>query len=496
MIEKKEILTVDAIKKELSKKKDDQKKEFLKELLSDEDYKEIRMELIKDLGSLVTKGKASYNLIYDSLNEGLEPIYFWILDFMRDSNPAGLGLIVWKGQEEYEASVTSGYFGEMGQRASLMQQKAVEYLGTVNNIIKSVLNIIYDLREFEIRLEPYNKLKDENETSEEKRAALFSLKGIWMDQVDARKGRGSINLLAQDLQFVTLRDAFFYVEKTEQIKVLDLNERVKNILTRKLDEFETWRKYSEEEIKKRYEIERTYLKSQKGTLELYAKWIRPYLIAAQKLKMKNLTPEGMKNPNIVNAFSNMEMEISLLGKKEITPEAIHPSYKGLELKRKYYAVVEVIMKFRSLPAAVSGQGGRQYVHAGRTDITFKSYFLDNIELEALESLELLEDLGLIENYIGESLDQLKKDIETYTMPKKEEKMGKKKVKTKLTNPFGDLFQGFKEVYDPLKEAIIPAKKKDVHLVEGDLAGHTTKTAQGLAYLIYNSYKKTHGMLST
>src|SRR3989344_9118193 len=136
---------------------------------------------------------------------------------MADSKPTGLKLDVWKGKEEYEASASSGYFGEMGQRTSLMQQKAMEYLGAINNVIKSVLNLIYDLKEFEIRLGPYNKLSSKEESGENKRAALHSLKGIWMDQVDARKGRGSINLIVQDLQFVTLRDAFFYAKDAKQI---------------------------------------------------------------------------------------------------------------------------------------------------------------------------------------------------------------------------------------------------------------------------------------
>ena len=96
---------------------------------------------------------------------------------------------------------------------------------------------------------------------------MIELKGVWMDQVDAKKGRGSINLLAQDLQFATLRDAFFYVDNVDRVKDLDLNERVKNILERKVGEFDAWYEFSEKEIRKRYEIERQYLKSQAGTLK-------------------------------------------------------------------------------------------------------------------------------------------------------------------------------------------------------------------------------------
>ncbi len=498
-MKEKEILSFDEIKKGLSKIKDSKDKVgYLKEFLEDEDYKDKRKDLVKEYVPLLLKEPLiSYNLIYDSLNEGLEPIYFWVLDFMSDSSPAGLGLNVWKGPEEFEASVTSGYFGEMGQRSTLMQQKAMEYLGTVNNLIKSILNLIYDLKEFEIKLKPYDELRDENLNQEQKRAALHSLKGVWMDQVDARKGRGSINLLVQDLQFITLRDAFFYIDKPEQVnKDLDLNERVKNILRRKLEEFDAWKIYSEKEIRKRYEIEKIYLKSQYGTLKIYGNWIKPYLIAAQRLKMRDTTSKGLMNPNIVNAFSNMEIEIKIYGKKEIKPSAIHESFKEIELDKKYYSIIEIIMKFRSVPSSLSGQGGRQYIHAGRTDIAFNAFAIDNVDLEALESFELYEDIDLIDEYVGGSLKRLEEELDQYLRePAKASTKKKEKIKPFIENPFRGLFDGFKEIYDPLKGAILP-KRRGPGIAYKELEEVTTEKSKDQAYKIYNAYKKTHGMLST
>jgi len=496
MVEK-EVLTLDEIKKGLAAIEDKKtaRKDYLRKFIQDPTYEDIKKDLAKELTTLIVKKpKASYNLIYDSLNEGLEPIYFWIVDEMRDSAPAGLGLEVWKGPEEFEASVSSGYFGEMGQRATLIQKQAMEYLGTINNVIKSILNLIYDLKEFEIKLAPYDELKDVNLSAEKKQAAMYAIKGIWMDQVDVRKGRGSINLLTQDLQFVTLRDAFFATDKPEEVDKVDLNDRVKRILKMKLEEFNNWKKYSEEEIRKRYELEKTYLKSQEGTLRLYAKWLRPYLIAAQKLKMRDYTGKGSTNPNIVNAFSNMEIELKIYGKKEIKPEAIHESFKGITLDTKYYTITEVIMKFRSVPSALSGQGGRQYVHAGRTDIIFNGYSVDSTELEALESMDLYEDLSLIDDYIGTSLTQLQKDIEKYTKPKPTEP--KKKPKGPIIeNPFKGLLMGFAEMYKPISETFF-SKRKGPSIAYEELASTTAKSTEEQTYRIYNIYKKTHGMAST
>jgi len=494
-MKKKEILTLEEIKKEVShKKEDEEKKSYLKSFLEEEDYKDLKKDLQRELVPIITKKPIiSYNLIYDSLSESLEPIYFWILDFMRDTSPGGLGLDVWKGAEEFETSISSGYFGEMGQRATLMQQKAMEYLGTINNIIKSILNLIYDLKEFEIRLQPYDELKNENKSQEEKNSSTHSLKGVWMDQVDARKGRGSINLLVQDLQFVTLRDAFFYVKNIDDIEKLDLNERVKNILRRKISEFNAWLDYSEKEIRKRYELERIYLKSQVGTIKLYANWLKPYLIAAQKLKMRSTTPKGLMNPNLINSFSNMEIEIKLYGKKEIKPEEIHESFREIELDKKYYALIEITMKFRSIPSALSGQGGRQYVHAGRTDITFNSFGIDQVDLEAIESIELYEDLELIDDYVGTSLAKLQEEIEKYLKePVKEFEVRKKPKKIPIENPFRGLFAGFVEIYNPIKGMILK-KRKGPSVAYIELEKVTKEKAKNIAFKIYNTYKDTHGM---
>ncbi|MFA4886888.1 MAG: hypothetical protein WC595_01620, partial [Candidatus Nanoarchaeia archaeon] len=401
MKQEKVILTkeeIDTTLKEFKGTPDDilkAQKKFLRGLFLDDDYKKQKKHIVKEYTDrLLKKPVNEYELIYDSLSEGLEPIYYWVLDFMRDSSPGGLGLDVFKGPEQFEASVTSGYFGEIGQRLSLMQQKGGEYLGAINQVIKSILNLLYDLKEFDIRIDLYDKLKN----PKEKQGAVYSLKAVWMDTVDTKKGRGSINLLAQDLQFSTLRDAFFYIEDINKIDKLDLNDRVKRLLKIKLEEFDHWMNKSELEVRKRYNVERAYLKSQIGSLKLYAGWAKPYLRAAQKLKMKEFNI-----PDIVNSFSNIEIDISIVGKKEVKPASIHESYRHVKLDMEYFQVIETTMKFRGVPSAVTiPQGGRQYVHGGRAHIYFKAYAFDKIEWNALSARELYEDIALVDEFVGES----------------------------------------------------------------------------------------------
>ena len=491
MQKKEEILTLEKIKEKLEKEKD--KKEFLKQFIKNKEYNDIRKDLVKLAYPEVIKNpEKEFNLTYDAFSEGLEPIYFWLLDFLRDSAPGGLGFDVKKGEENYEASVSSGYFSEIGGKKTQMQQKAAEYLGAINQVIKSIINLIYDLKEFDIRLKHYDDYRSDDK--ERKSNGRIALKFVWMDQVDVKNGAGSINGLAQNLNFTTLRSGFLQLdgETEEELKKYDMNENVKTIIRKKFDDFFTWLDYSEEEIRNRYTIEKSYLKSQVGTLKLYAKWAKPYLVAAQKLNMKEFN-----TPDIVNAFSNMQMDLELFGKKEIKPESVNPNFKEIKTERKFYAVVRIFLKFRTIPQSVSGQGGRQYVHGGRTDIIIQAFGMDDIDLNILESKELYEDMELIDQWVNVSLETLEKELDKFIHDKKEEKKEEKK-ESKLNhgfdNPFKGVFNEFSGMFSPLKELVKPKPKESI------LYKETLKEAINSSKLncdiLYKVYKKTHGMLAT
>src|SRR3989344_5797612 len=141
-------------------------------------------DIIKDISPYYKeKGapEAEHKLIYDSSSETLEPVYFFILDLMEESRMSPEKLI-----DNFSSSPGSGHFAELGQRATIMQQQGAKILADVNTVLRSVLNVIYDLKDFRIRLEHYENLKSEN--PETKDAARLSLKQIWLDKVDSTKG--------------------------------------------------------------------------------------------------------------------------------------------------------------------------------------------------------------------------------------------------------------------------------------------------------------------
>src|SRR3989338_5588534 len=178
--------------------------------------------------------ESEHVLGYDSISETLEPIYFFILDLMGN-----YGLSVEKFVDNFTSSPGSGHFGELGQRATIMQEQGSKTLATINTILRSVLNLIYDLKDFKTRLKHYDGLNSKDSLIQE--ASTLALKQIWLDKVDMGKGQGSIHAMtAGQLAFVTLSDAFLVVKDEKAVDKLDLNDRVKRILKPRIQEFNFW----------------------------------------------------------------------------------------------------------------------------------------------------------------------------------------------------------------------------------------------------------------
>ena len=435
-----------------------------------------------------------HNLVYDSPSETLEPIYFFILDMMGK-----MQLSIKKITDNFASSPGSGHFSELGIKKTQMQEQASKILGTINGVLRSILNLIYDLKEFKIRLSHYDTANSKDRAKSE--AGILALKQIWMDKVDVQRGQGSINALsAGNLQFVTLRDAFVVANSPEEVDKMDLNDRVKRILKPRVQEFFEWKKRSEQELKKRFEIEKTYLKSQVDALKLQARWAKPYLKAAEKLAQnEKLADEAA----LVTAFNTILLQLTLIGSKEVKVESrtTYSRYGGLTLPeefkrkklRKYYSVVLVDFNFIGIPSKV----GQHYVFGGKADVKFKSYALNEEELALLNSKLSESDLDLalrlVEGMTDESLSQLKIDIDEF--------MEDKEKKEADVNPFSALFGLFKaeEKSDEEKEKekleILKSNgvKKDSY-AEAYIRNIAVAEAMDSGFTIYDILKGSKGMV--
>ncbi|MCX8194372.1 MAG: hypothetical protein N3G19_03380 [Candidatus Pacearchaeota archaeon] len=442
-----------------------------------EKNKEVKEAKIREaIDKAKPKPVWDHAITYDSSSEQLEPIYFWILDFMSD-----LKLKVEKIVDNFTASAGGGYFAEIGTRATKMQEEGMKILGAVNTVIKSIINIIYDLKEFEIRLKQYDLAKSKD--PKEAEAGLLGLKQIWLDKVDAQKGYGSINMMTRspEIGFITLRDAFIIAKTPEDVDKMDLNDRVKRVLKPRVAEFLEWKARSEIELRKRYEIEKSYLKSQVGALKLYTRWAKPYLKAAEQLMMKE---KKMTEPSLVSAFNTLLLELCILGTSEINiaesvdAKLLPPFFKELKLKRPYYVCILIDFSFRGIPQRVSQAG--HYAFGGRVDINFKAFALNEDELKVfrkqLEKEDFYDALKLVEATTEESLAQLIEDINYFLEESKEEKTKKKKEKEKEKEPeLGKIKK------DSFEESVIRA--------------FAEQQAAATCFKIYDVYKKSHGMAS-
>ncbi len=385
-----------------------------------------------------------HTIEYDTSSQALEQVYFWLHDWIQ-GNKADYGNVE-KLIDNFISAPGSAHFSEMGQRATKMQEEGMKILGVANQLVRSILNIIYDLKEFKIRLEIYDDYRNKKDKSKSE-AAYLSLKQIWLDQVDIKRGTSSIKALAVSgvnaPNFVMLIDAFMVANSLEEIKdpkKMDLNERVRRLLEQRFSEFERWLKESEGELRKRFKIEKIYLQSQLNSVKLYSRWAKPYLKAATQLEQR-----AKATSSLVSLFNTSLFELTLLGIGDYNPlgdvkRGELPKSFADKNKRKYAPVVLVELKFRSIPERFQQQGG--YGFRGKAEIVFTSFSLNEEERRVLKEQLDWDDFKdvyqLVAGSTDESIGQLQVDIDE-VLGESEKKEENKKPESEETNPFAALF---------------------------------------------------------
>jgi hypothetical protein len=324
--------------------------------------------------------------------------------------------------------------------------------------------------------------------------------------------------MSAEMGFTTLREAFLVANSIEDINKMAskdgvINDSVKRILIPRISEFLLWKEMSEKEIRKRFEIEKSYLKSEVESLKLYTRWASPYLKAAKDLQMKGFE----KSAALVSAFSTTMFELTLFGQREksISRDEIlkkrfyEDRVNPLKTDRQYFEVFVITLKYRGHLGQKAGQGsqsGYAFAFGGRVDITFDCYALNSEEIELTKKYvansEVGELLSLVSDNTQTALDQLKDDIEKYTSDKEEEKKEEEKKSNDNTNPFEALFELFKGNLSFGKEnkkgqkIEKPEEIKKDSFVEEAVREKAGESAKKFLFTIYDVYKKAHRMASS
>lgn len=453
-----------------------------------------------DYGGYVRTGfpkpKRRLRLVYESQQASIEHTYFWIYNHAKID--MGYGDVI-KTVDTFAASENSSFWGMTEQRKGLQQDKASQYLATIGRMIKELFQIVRELRILKERLSLYEG------AAAGKQADDIALKGYWVDMVEGgNKGIGGIYVLAQQLGFGTLPDLFFgiYVKDDDDVaKVVDekareFNEKVREVLKRKLATYLVWRRETHKELAARKRFTLRYLRQHWAIIRMYISWVKPYLRNVQKLQPPDKYDH---NPELISSFEGALIEIEFLARKAAK-------------KGKPAATLLATFQYRVKPQLTyqaDSYQNRGAVHVGKVEFSLRSYGWTEDDVNAYlqyREQETLELIGMVDTSVRDALDALGKELMdflkeagedvTYEEKPEEKPEVKKEPPVDILEPFKALFSGFKEMaLMPFGGEFFDLSPKASRKYRGDdeASDAAARLAAALNFQIYKNYKKAHGM---
>lgn len=440
-----------------------------------------------------------YELRVEKPNQNIEETYYWYFHQVQTDWSYKIEKII----DTYAASQASSHFGHMQSRISVQQNQISQYLKGISEMLKGLFQMVRELRIIDDRLQYYMDSYDQN--SGNKDSSEIVLKGLWVDQVEGgAKNPGSVYGLATNVGFTILPDLFFRMRITDpknidkKINELKFNEKIKEILKRKLRQYTEWKTRTFDELKTRRKFMIKYVRQHYDTIKLYISWIKPYL---RYLRQMQQTKRLEENDELISSFESTIVEIEFLAKKKISGN--------------HYAVGVVNLLHRTRPELNFHAQEYQHkgpTHTGKTLINIRTYAWTQKEIDAYKKYKEEEDLVLmsgIDESVNAAMDALGDELKNY-LEEKGEKMTNDEPKKKKTNslkapsvldPFISIFKGFAEIgtsFFPKMPvgAEKPKKidKNELHEIGNDKEAAKEKAVK-LAYLLYKNYKKGHSMMT-
>ncbi len=458
--------------------------------------------LLQNFGAYVKTGFPKplrrYRLVYESERASMEESYFWVLNACRQD--FGFSDVT-KTLDTFAASENSSFWGVTESRKGIQQDRASQYLATVNKMIKELFQIVREIRLIKERTILYDGVKVG------KQADDVALKTYWTDLAEGgSRNQMNIYQMAQQVGFGSLPDLFFgiFVPPGEDVssvvdkKASEFNDKVKSVLKQKLAKYEAWRKETENELKTRHRFMIKHLRQYWKSIQMYISWLKPYLRNVQKLQ----SPDKYdKNPDLISSFEGALMEIEFIARKAGQPGKPSPT-------------VLVTFNYRVKPEMQFRDESYQHkgpVHVGRIEFSIRSYGWSDEDVKAYiqyREQETLDLLGLMDDTLGAAMEELGDELLQYLKESGEnvEPIGKKyspqEEKPEMPKgpsvfePFTALFGGFKDMVmmpaGPLVDSFrVNRKQEKKEGIRGDSG--VAKAAAGISFNVYKNYKKSHGM---
>lgn len=411
-----------------------------------------------------------FRLVLEYPNFNIEQTYYWFLRYLNES--WGFDKVV-KVIDTNASSVGSSTFGNFQSRLGAQQGQASQYLKGVSEMIKGLFQIVRELRVIDERLQYYYDSDGDKEGINA--SALSSeivLKGLWVDQVEGgAKNPGSVYGLANTIGFTILPDLFFRVriknrETLEQdVDKIKFNEKVKEVLKRKLRQYYEWKWRTKKELQTRRNFELRYLRQHYDTIKLYMAWVKPYL---RNIKRLQTYEKNMENAHVINAFESQIIEIeTLFVRDDFGPKGV---------KGHSAAVVSMHLFFRVKPElsfhAYEYQN-KGPIHSGMADVTLRAYAWDHHQVDNYMKYRQDDDLELmssIDKSVEGSMDALGDELKNYlresdpNMKFPGDPAAKKADKKKgqgypdILDPFVSVFKGFIDIAKGFTGGSVKTKK--------------------------------------
>ncbi len=410
------------------------KKHSPKPLEEIKDIKDFEKEVLKNKDNFVIE----HELTYQQFQMGVERWYFWLLDYLKES----LKYDPVKTEDEFLSAEMSSFWGVQAQRVSMQQEKAQQLLATIAGMIKSLFQIIRSLRIMDERLDYYT-LSEKGD-----KAAEIALKGIWVDLVEGgAKNPSSIYGMAAQVGFITLPDLFFDIKPKSSkdvdrvVEAIDVNNKVKEVLKRKLFQFMEWRESTHKELitSKRFHLR--YLKQHVNAIKLYIRWVQPYLKTIKTLEQRPAM--NVKDVDIISALETTTIDLELFATRwEEFEKEVRLRGKTIQkgTPRKYHRCIRVHFHYRTVPEmAFQQEYQRGAIHVGRSVITFEAFVLSTKQIEKYIELKDKQDIEIIKD-LDASMNALGDDLEKYLAEANVEDAIEKKESKAVVSFLGDILK--------------------------------------------------------
>ena len=433
-----------------------------------------------------------YRLVNESFGMSLEELYFWSIGHLRQD--VGFPNLV-KITDTFSASENSAFFGQSAQRLSIQEDRASSFLRGISELVKTLFQIVRELRIIDERLEVYNNWK-------KSKSADATLKGLFAEFAENKGGQmqpGSLYHLASQVGYAALPDLFYNTiikDKEDVDKVVDglqFNQNLKTVLKRKMYQYLVWVEKTEKELHARKKFQIKYLRQHYTVIKTYMSWVKPYLKHIKRLTMNE---NQLDSPDLVSSFETSSTEIEVLG--------YNPYQKGANM------CILMTFKFNTRPVLNYQQdAARGPVHVGRGTMTLRAYGWSEHQIEMYKKMRDYEDkelLGLVDDQLNSAMEMLGDDLDKYIkiaegeiedemeQPQKKEELKPIHGNMNILEPFVGIFKGFGEI----GKTFIPVSKKPKSKTGAPSEKAQIKAAQiasGKMFMIFKNYKKSHGMLS-